>query len=152
MFRLQPHFFVTKGQRKRFFLDSVIFVVTVKGQLVDSFGRHCIQATSQQQGFFVNSPPPVSSVPVFTTIYLFLCICSVSSESRNVLWKIPPGNKYDYLNSRSFFSFFGNYICEMHKSLSERFLEVINAIISSGVRFCKFELQQVESSRESQIK
>ena len=40
----------------------------------------------------------------------------------------------------------------MHKSLSERFLEVINAIISSGVRFCKFELQQVESSRESQIK
>lgn len=40
----------------------------------------------------------------------------------------------------------------MHKSLSERFLEVINAIIPSGVRFCKFELQQVESSRESQIK
>ena len=40
----------------------------------------------------------------------------------------------------------------MHKSLSERFLEVINTIISSGVRFCKFELQQVESSWESQIK
>ena len=135
------------------FLDSVFFVVTVKGQLVDSFGRHCIQATPQQQCFFCNFSCTCFFRPCFLLKYTRFCASvqlalKVETSCGKFLWAINTITCIRVL----FFSFFRNCICEMNKSLSERFLEVINAIISSGVRFCKFELQQVESSRESQIK
>lgn len=94
------------------FLDSVFFVVTVKGQLVDSFGRHCIQATPQQQCFFCNFSCTCFFRPCFLLKYTRFC-ASVQLAFFP-FWKlhlrnaqepqraIPRGDKCDYFQWRPF--------------------------------------------------
>lgn len=75
------------------FLDSVFFVVTVKGQLVDSFGRHCIQATPQQQCFFCNFSCTCFFRPCFLLKYTRFCASvqlalKVETSCGKFLWAI----------------------------------------------------------------